>query len=248
MNRILGVIPSRYASSRFPGKPLVQIAGKSMIRRVYEQASQCPQLHDLIVATDDERIFSEVTGFGGKAMMTSAQHRNGTERCAEVYHRLDGYDYLINIQGDEPLIHPGQISLLAQMLNGETQIATLIKKVDTESILNDPSEIKVVTNIFGNALYFSRNCIPHVRGIAEGRLAYHDFYKHIGIYAFRGDVLTDITKLAPTALEMTESLEQLRWLEHGYPIKTAITPYDSQMIDTPEDLLKIKPLFSLSNQ
>ena len=242
--KILGIIPARYASTRFPGKPLVDIGGKTMIRRVYEQACKATKLTDVVVATDEQRIYDEITRHGGKAVMTRSDHMNGTERCGEVMQQAEiTYDYAINIQGDEPFIHPEMIDQLAAILDGTTQLGTLVKKVDDVAILDNPNAIKVVFSKEMQALYFSRSCIPFLRGKAPGeRLAAHEYYKHIGIYAYRADVLKEITKLPAGLLEATESLEQLRWLENGYQINVAITPHESQGIDAPEDLEKIQKL------
>ena len=238
--RILGIIPARYASSRFPGKALVDIHGKTMIRRVYEQAIKSQLVDKIIVATDDRRIFEEVEHFGGDVVMTSTAHRNGTERCAEVIREHTGYDYVINIQGDEPFIHPEHIDSVATLLDGNTQLATLIKKIKDPAVLDDPSEMKVIINQHQEAIYFSRTCIPYLRDVKpEDRLKKHIFYKHIGIYGYRRDILLEITGLPPGTLEMAEALEQLRWLENGYTIKLGLTTLESQMIDTPEDLAKL---------
>lgn len=239
-SKILGIIPARYASTRFPGKALADIRGKTMVRRVYEQACKSTLLDELLVATDDERIYNEIKSINGQVMMTSANHRNGTERCAEVLSKVPDFDYVINIQGDEPFIHPGQIDALARMLNGSVEIATLVKKIDRLATLDDPMEMKVTMNIRQEAIYFSRNCIPYLRDCApENRLSQHTFYKHIGIYAFRWDILPRITQLPMSPLEKAESLEQLRWLENGYKIQLGITDLDSYMIDTPEELKRI---------
>ncbi|MEQ9231643.1 MAG: 3-deoxy-manno-octulosonate cytidylyltransferase [Cyclobacteriaceae bacterium] len=236
MKKIIGIIPSRYASTRFPGKPLADIGGKPMIQRVFEQASKSSSLAEVIVATDDERIQECVLGFGGKVAMTSPDHTNGTERCAEVA-ETNSADYYINIQGDEPFIHPEQIDTLAAILDGSTQLGTLVKKITDPSLLDNPNTMKVVLKKNWEALYFSRNCVPFVRD-AEKKdwLYHHTFYKHIGIYAYRADVLSEITKLPQGLLEKAESLEQLRWLENGYTIKVAETEHESMGIDTPEDV------------
>ncbi len=232
--RVTGIIPSRYASTRFPGKPLADIGGKTMIRRVYEQASQSKLLSEVIVATDDERIFKEVESFGGKVVMTSTEHKNGTERCAEVAAKIDA-DVIINIQGDEPFIEPVQIDLLADCFNEvDTQIATLIRKIDWDDELRNPSRIKVVLNKKNEAMYFSRSIIPNP--ISKQHFDELEFYLHIGIYGFRKEVLMELVKLPPTPLEGTESLEQLRWLENSYRIKCKETSHISVSIDTPQDL------------
>ncbi len=236
--KILGVIPARYASSRFPGKCLVEIEGKTMVRRVYEQACKSPSLDRVVVATDDQRIYDEITRHGGEALMTGAHHRNGTERCAEVLEKLGGeYDYLLNIQGDEPFINPDQIDILASCLDGNTELGTLIRHETDMDMLLSPTEMKVVVNKNKEALYFSRSVIPFVRDVDQTNWAKkHAFYLHIGIYAYRADILPQLVKLPPGILETAESLEQLRWMENGYTIKVAETTHESFMIDTPEDL------------
>lgn len=233
--KILGIIPARFASTRFPGKPLIDIGGKTMIRRVYEQALKAKSLSDLIIATDDQRIYDEVLSFGGKVHMT-ADHQNGTERCAEVLHVI-GADAVINIQGDEPFIHPEQIDLLASLFSDpQCQIGTLIKVSDDVSLLEKVSIIKAVVDKHFKALYFSRSVIPYLRNPD----ANPTFYKHIGIYGYRADVLKEIVKLKASPLELAESLEQLRWLENGYRIQTAVTTHESISVDVPEDLERIK--------
>jgi 3-deoxy-manno-octulosonate cytidylyltransferase (CMP-KDO synthetase) len=239
---ILGVIPARYASTRFPGKPLVDIVGKSMIQRVYEQAKKCIHLTEVIVATDDERILNHVIDFGGVAVMTSADHQSGTDRCAEVALQHTQYDVIINIQGDEPYIDPEQISKLASCFNNaDTQIATLVKKVQNEQELFNVNSPKVIINKLSEAVYFSRSPLPHIRGHEEKNwLEYFTYFKHMGIYGYRADVLRQITKLPVSSLEKAESLEQLRWIENGYRIKVAETELETYAIDTPEDLLNLK--------
>ncbi|MFY0653261.1 MAG: 3-deoxy-manno-octulosonate cytidylyltransferase [Cyclobacteriaceae bacterium] len=235
---ILGIIPARYDSSRFPGKCLVDIKGKTMVRRVYEQAIKASSLTDVIVATDDKRILDEMESNGGKAIMTSTVHRNGTERCCEVLDKIGGsYDYVINIQGDEPFINPEQIDILTSCLDGQTELGTLVRYETDLEKLSSPTEMKVVLNKYNEAMYFSRSIIPFVRDHVKDDWANnHKFYLHVGIYAYRADVLREIVKLDPTSLEQIECLEQLRWLENGYKIKTALTGHPSFMIDTPEDL------------
>ena len=231
---ILGIIPARYASTRFPGKPLVLINGKTMIERVYEQACKSKLLSDVIVATDDERIYETVGNFGGKVMYTSANHKNGTERCAEIATKSTA-DFIINIQGDEPFISPEQIDLLASCIrNTSSPIATLIMPHAPNAALADSSRIKVVVNKTMQAMYFSRSMIPFARN--ESNVT---FYKHIGLYAFKKEALLSLIKLEPTLLEETESLEQLRWLENGYSIQCAVTEIESISIDTPEDLQNV---------
>jgi 3-deoxy-manno-octulosonate cytidylyltransferase (CMP-KDO synthetase) len=240
--KILGIIPARFASTRFPGKPLVDIAGKSMIQRVYEQAKKCAQLSEVIVATDDERIFDHVTAFGGVAVMTSSDHQSGTDRCAEVAQKHPGYEVIINIQGDEPYIDPEQITKLISCFNDSgTQIATLVKKVLTDQELHNINSPKVIINKQSEAIYFSRSPMPHIRGQEpQNWLQHFTYFKHIGIYGYRADVLQQITKLPISSLEKAESLEQLRWIENGYKIKVAETELETYAIDTPEDLEKLK--------
>lgn len=238
--RSIGIIPARYASTRFPGKPLVDIGGKTMIQRVYEQASAA-NLDDVVVATDDQRIADEVLRFGGRYVMTADTHQSGTDRCAEVIDTLTGYQVIINIQGDEPFIDPQQINLLLSCFRDENvQIATLVKEITQESELFNPNIPKVVRDSNGRALYFSRQTIPLLRNHApETWLQRHTYYKHIGIYAYRNEILQAITLLQPSALEIAECLEQLRWLENGYTIHTRVTNLETIAIDTPDDLLKI---------
>lgn len=239
-SKFIGIIPARYASTRFPGKPLVEICGKSMIQRVYEQVSKV--LDCVYVATDDQRIFDAVLAFGGKAVMTSDQHKSGTDRCFEAYNKTNsGRSVVINIQGDEPFIQPEQIEKLCGCFeNPDTQLATLVKPFtpsDGEQALFNPNTPKVVLNKNSEAIYFSRSVIPYKRG-AETKdwLSLHQYYKHIGLYAYRADVLGEITKLPQSSLELTESLEQLRWIENGYKIKVAVTQMETIGIDTPNDL------------
>ena len=244
--RFVAIIPARFASTRFPGKPLAMLGEKTIIQLVYEQVTKV--ISDVFVATDDDRIFREVEKFGGKAIMTSDQHKSGTDRCYEAFTKLDEYfDVVINVQGDEPFIQPEQIELLRNCFGDEnTDIATRIKKIDTENseaVLFNPNSPKVVTDKNGFAMYFSRSTIPYMRGVDTKEWAEkHDFYKHIGIYAYRSEILRELTSLPPSVLEIAESLEQLRWLENGYRIKTAITGTETIGIDTPEDLEKAKLL------
>lgn len=241
--KVLGIIPARYASTRFPGKPLVAIDGKPMIRRVYEQARKCAALETVIVATDDARIATEVSSFGGKFHLTSTSHQSGTDRCAEVAEAYPDYDVIVNIQGDEPFIDPDQIRLVVSCFDAQNvRLATLIKEIHSEEELFNINLPKVVINALGEAIYFSRQTIPFLRGVEEDSwLSRHQFYKHIGIYGYSRDTLLEITKLTPSALELAESLEQLRWLENGYRIQTAVTTIETIAIDTPEDLKKITP-------
>jgi 3-deoxy-manno-octulosonate cytidylyltransferase (CMP-KDO synthetase) len=223
--KILGIIPARYASTRFPGKPLVDIHGKTMIQRVYEQSIKTKGLAHVVVATDDERIAEEVTNFGGQYVMTANTHQSGTDRCAEVAEKMPEYE----------------IELLSTCFsNDKTQLATLIKEITTDEELFNVNIPKVVINAQQEALYFSRQTIPYLRNTEkENWLKAHQFYKHIGIYGYRRDVLLALTKLKPSILEITESLEQLRWLENGFTIKTKVTHLETIAIDTPEDLKKI---------
>ncbi|MCZ8215210.1 MAG: 3-deoxy-manno-octulosonate cytidylyltransferase [Cyclobacteriaceae bacterium] len=238
--KILGVIPARFASTRFPGKPLVDIAGKTMVQRVYEQVKKATLVSDVVVATDDVRIMDHVQSFGGKAVMTSATHPSGTDRCFEAYQLMnDEFNYVINIQGDEPFIRPDQIDLLAALLNGETYIATLVKELKDQESLFNANVVKAVVSLSGRALYFSRSPIPHARNSKEDSwLSQHKYFKHIGMYAYRTDVLEALTKLPVSPLEKIESLEQLRWLDNGYEILTTETKSETIGIDTPEDLQK----------
>lgn len=239
MSRILGVIPARYASSRFPGKPLVNIRGKSMIRRVYEQCEKAAKLTDIMVATDDSRIFDHVSSWGGTVVMTQADHASGTERVSEVARKSEDYTHYVNIQGDEPFIDPEQIDLLCDTLtsSSETDIATLLTPFTDIEVWESPNTVKVVTNHQGYALYFSRSLIPFVRGKAQKDWPRaYPYMQHIGIYGFRRDVLFAISEMKPTELEKAESLEQLRWLYYGYRIKTAVTSRGTIGVDTPEDL------------
>lgn len=236
----VGIIPARYASTRFPGKPLVEVGGKMMIERVYEQVSKL--LADVYVATDDERIETAVKSFGGKVIMTSPNHQSGTDRIAEAVAKISGqgnsFDVAINIQGDEPFISPSQIKLLMDCFSDDsTQIATLVKKIENDETLFNANSPKVVLNTKSEAITFSRSTIPHIRGKEQKDwLKAHTFYKHIGIYAFKVEVLNAVTKLPQSSLELAESLEQLRWIENGYKIKAAVTDEEGIAIDTPEDL------------
>ncbi len=239
--KIIGMIPARYASTRFPGKPLTDIGGKSMIQRVYEQASQA-NLDDLYVATDSTKIYNHVIRFGGQCLMTSDKHQSGTERCEEGAKKLQlqEQDVLINIQGDEPFIKPEQISLLKNCFNEKnTELATLIKKAESLAELQNPNIPKVIINKLHEAIYFSRSIIPYmVKTPHEEALKSGAYFKHIGIYAYRIKTLYQISELPPSFLEQSESLEQLRWIENGFKIKTAQTTMETIAIDTPDDLEK----------
>lgn len=251
--KILAVIPSRYASTRFPGKPLATIGGKSMVQRVYEQVQKATRVDKVLVATDDDRIYQHVQGFGGETIMTQPHHQNGTERCAEVIEKLyDEFDVVLNIQGDEPFIMPEQIDQLAACFEDEeTDIATLMKQTDSTEQLFSPNTAKVVYNEDFKALYFSRQPIPHLRGIPNDEwVARKVHYLHVGVYGYRKEVLKEIVLLPLSALESLEMLEQLRWLENGYTISIRQTHHQSISVDTPEDLanaekfLKQFPQFS----
>lgn len=238
--RFIGIIPARFASTRFPGKPLAILGGMTVIERVYRQVSLA--LDNVIVATDDQRIADTVAAFGGKAVMTSSSHRSGTDRCYEAYMNNGGSeDVIINIQGDEPFIHPDQIRAIMSCFDNEaTDIATLIRPFASnrpvEELIN-PNSAKVVVDKEMNALYFSRSVIPYLRGVEQVKWpSSHQFYTHIGMYAYRADVLARITSLPQSALEIAESLEQLRWLENGFTINTAVSDIETVGIDTPEDL------------
>lgn len=236
----VGIIPARYASTRFPGKPLALIGNKSMIQRVYEK-SVFSDLDDVYIATDDTRIKEEAEKFGAKVIMTSSKISNGTLRCAKAYEKIGKeFDIIINIQGDEPFIDPKQINILIKSFKDKgVQISTLIDQFENLSDLESPHNIKVVIDKNSFALYFSRSVIPYLRNIKKSEwLDNQTFYKHIGIYAFRSGVFKEIIKLRPVAIEQSESLEQLRWLFNGYKIKTNLTKYYGISVDTPEDLDK----------
>ncbi|MEM9849922.1 MAG: 3-deoxy-manno-octulosonate cytidylyltransferase [Bacteroidota bacterium] len=236
--KVLAIIPARYQSSRFLGKPLADIAGKSMIQRVYEQAQKASTVDQVIVATDDERIFSHVQQMNGAVMMTSPKHRSGTDRCAEVARQYLDYEYIVNIQGDEPFIQPTQIdTVVATLKDTDATISTLGKKIEDTPTLFNPNVVKVVRNTAAKALYFSRSPIPFLRGVAQADwVNQHEYLKHIGLYAFQRKTLLRITQLPMSQLETAESLEQLRWLEAGYEIAVTLTDQESFGIDTPEDL------------
>ncbi len=242
--KFVGIIPARYASTRFPGKPLALLGGKPVIQRVYEQVKEC--FDDLYVATDDSRIKDAVQSFGGKVVMTSPDCNNGTERCLDAYKRLAlDCDVIVNIQGDEPFIQRRQVQTLLDCFDSEeTDIATLVKPFDAADGLERlecPNSPKVVLNEKGYALYFSRSVIPYLRGVEkEEWLEKHTFYKHLGVYAYRADLLEKLTTLPQSPMEKAESLEQLRWLENGYRIKVGVTDIETIGIDTPEDLERAK--------
>lgn len=240
--KFVGIIPARYASTRFPGKPLALLAGKPVIQHVYEQV--IGTLDDVYVATDDERIRDVVKNFGGKVIMTSANHKSGTDRCYEAFTAIEEYyDIIVNIQGDEPFIQSSQLNVLKKCFDDPTtQIATLVKPFTSEDpfiALKNINSPKVVINANRNALYFSRSIIPYQRNAEQKDwLKNHTYYKHIGLYAYRSEVLKEITALPQSSLELAESLEQLRWLENGYTIKVGISEIETIGIDTPQDLIR----------
>lgn len=245
--KFLGVIPARYASTRFPGKPLVDIAGKMMIQRVYERAAR--GMEHVWVATDDARIEQAVKGFGGRVVLTSETCPSGTDRCMEAADKLiaetgEGFDVVINIQGDEPFLHPEILEkLMACFADGAADIATMVNPVVHADDIFSPNEAKVVLNRNRDALYFSRSPIPYVMDVEkEEWLKHHRFYKHIGIYAYKIDILRKITQLPLSSLERTERLEQNRWLENGFKIKVEITVHESVSVDTPQDIERVMKL------
>ncbi len=235
--KFIAIIPARYASTRFPGKPLAILGGKPVIQRVYEQAATV--LEEAYVATDDERILQCVEQFGGRAVMTRSDHKSGTDRIEEAAEKIGtDADVIINIQGDEPFIHPSQIKTLMGLFdNNETQIGTLGKRFDSMEAATNPNSPKIVTDLQGFALYFSRSVIPFVRGQEQQAWLQHfPYLKHLGLYAYRREVLRQVTQLPQSPLEIAESLEQLRWLENGYRIRVGLTDVETVGIDTPEDL------------
>lgn len=235
--KFTAVIPARYASTRFPGKPLAILGGKTVIQRVYEQAASV--LSEVYVATDDERILSAVEAFGGRAVMTRADHQSGTDRIEEAVEKTGTQaDVIINVQGDEPFIQPSQIkTLMALFDDPQTQIGTLGKRFDSMDAVNNPNSPKIVTDHRGFALYFSRSVIPFIRGVESDEwLSHYPFLKHLGVYAYRREVLAEVTRLPQGQLEKAESLEQLRWLENGYRIRVGLTDVETVGIDTPADL------------
>lgn len=239
--KILGIIPARFASTRFPGKPLIDLAGKSMIQRVYEQAKKANSLSEVVVATDDDQIYQAVKAFKGNVILTSTKHLSGTDRCAEVANKLTGFDAIINIQGDEPLINPAQINLLASCFNDiSTDLATLVKKIESPEELFNFNTPKVIINKKMEAIYFSRQVIPYLKNVAsKDYLKYHTFYKHIGIYGYRTSTLGIVSNMIIGDLEKAEMLEQLRWIENGCKIKVAITAHETLAIDSPDDVEKV---------
>lgn len=243
----IAIIPARYSSKRFPGKPLIKINGNTMIHLVYKQAVKV--FDTVYVATDDQRIFDEVSAFGGKVVMTKKRHKSGTERCAEAILKIEAeedrtFDVIINIQGDEPFVKTEQLTELKKCFKlKRTQIATLAKPINNKEDIFNPNKPKVLLNNKNEAIYFSRSPVPYLRGVKyEKWVSKHLFYKHIGLYGFRKEVLIEIAGLNSTPLETAESLEQLRWIENNYKIKVAFTEHESFSIDTPKDLEKIKQI------
>ena len=237
--KFIAIIPARYASTRFPGKPLAMLGGKTVIQRVYEQATAV--LGEAYVATDDERIYKAVEAFGGKAVMTRNDHKSGTDRIEEAATKINtDADVIINVQGDEPFIQASQIETLMHLFDDPTtQIGTLGKYFETLEAIENPNSPKIVTDNRGFALYFSRSIIPYIRGKERNEwFGEYPFLKHLGIYAYRREVLTEVTKLPQSSLEKAESLEQLRWLQNGYRIRVGLTNIETVGIDTPEDLTR----------
>ena len=247
----IGIIPARYASTRFPAKPLAMLGGKRVIERVYQQVEG--QLDEAIVATDDDRIREAVEAFGGKVVMTGTHHKSGTDRVQEAYEKWGkSYDVIVNIQGDEPFIQPSQLQAIKSCFaDASTKIATLVKPftpADGLAALQNPNSPKVVVDDQMRAMYFSRSVIPYLRGVEpEEWLSHHTFYKHIGLYAYRPEVLKEITSMPQSVLEKAESLEQLRWLQAGYCIKVGISDVETIGIDTPEDLQRAEEFLKKLN-
>ena len=249
----LAIIPARYASTRFPGKPLALLCGKPVIQWVWERVSAVGAVTEAVVATDDRRILEAVESIGGRAMMTSDQHRSGTDRCGEVLKALEAedrrYDVVVNVQGDEPFVEARQLeTLLENFASPETEIASLMTPIKDWEELQSPNNVKVVCNLRHEALYFSRQPIPHLRGADQKEWpARQTYYKHVGIYAFRAEVLKRVVALPPSALEGSESLEQLRWLDNGYRIRMSVTDHTNIGIDTPEDLALAERKLKIEN-
>ncbi|MDA3779301.1 MAG: 3-deoxy-manno-octulosonate cytidylyltransferase [Bacteroidales bacterium] len=246
---IIGIIPARYESSRFPGKPLAKIGNKSMIQKVYEQCTKA--LNTVYIATDNTQIENEVNKFGGNVILTASTHQSGTDRIAEAINKIEAslnkkFDIVINIQGDEPFINPQQISEISSCFNDkDTEIATLVKKIDNKEDIFNPNKPKVIFTKNNYAIYFSRNPIPYLQNYDKDIWhEHHTYYKHIGMYAYKKEILNEITNLSQSSLEIAESLEQNRWIENGYKIKIASTNIESFGIDTPEDLDKATKLYN----
>lgn len=247
---ILGIIPARYASTRLPGKSLIKVHGKTIIERVYERVHKSKRLTEIVVATDDIRIYNHVRKFGGHAIITRLDHASGTTRCAEIIETMSSFDLIVNIQGDEPLINPNQIDQLCDFMTSQPNvgIGTLIRKIEHPEDLTNPAVAKVVCGHHGRVLYFSRSAVPFVRDISPDQWLDHgQFHRHIGMYAYRRDVLRKIGNLPQSDLERMEKLEQLNWLYHGFAIHAIETEYESMGIDTPEDLALLERMLELSN-
>lgn len=244
---ILGIIPARYASTRFPGKPLAMIKGKSMLQRVFEQAKKSKALSEIIIATEDQRIVDHANTFGAKALITSAHHASGTDRCFEAYQIYNKYfNYVLNIQGDEPFLDPNQIDEICQICDNRIEIGTQMTLCTSQDFLVNRGEVKIVLNNNNEALYFSREPIPHLRNVNVNDWCSHfKYYRHVGTYVYRTDVLEKISKLSISSLETAESLEQLRWLQNGFKIKCVETNYDSHAVDTPDDIEKVIQLMNI---
>lgn len=244
--RILGIIPARYASTRLPAKPLADIGGQTMIQRVLDRARQATALQQVVVATDDQRIFDHVCAIGGEVVMTRADHPSGTDRCHEALVKMgaERFDAVVNIQGDEPFLVPAQIDeLCATLAAAPGGLATLAHALTDDRDLDDPGKVKITTDVHGDALYFSRAAIPVLRNHHSGpRYTAFPFLKHIGLYAYRAEVLANLVKLKPSSLELAESLEQLRWLENGYKVRVGLTRHPSFCVDTPADLEEARRL------
>ena len=243
--KFAAIIPARYASTRFPGKPLAMLGGKTVIERVVNQVQQV--LSDVYVATDDERIYRHVEDFGGHAVMTRSDHKSGTDRIEEAVEKTGlQADVIVNVQGDEPFIQVSQIKTLCQLFDDpETQIGTIGKPFATMEAVENPNSPKIILDNRGYAMYFSRSVIPFVRGVETSEwLKHYPFLKHLGIYAYRREVLAEITKLPQSSLEKAESLEQLRWLQNGYRIKVGLTDVETVGIDTPEDLQRAEAVLA----
>ena len=248
---VLGIIPARYGSARLPGKPLIKVKGKTIIQRVYERASMSEVLYKVVVATDDVRIYNHVRKFGGEAVMTKQVHRSGTMRCGEVVRSFPNADIIINIQGDEPLINPGEISRLGRFLieDPDRQIGTLVKRIDRQEDIENPSEAKVVMDLYHRVMYFSRSPIPYVYQFPKEQWLDHAvYYKHIGLYAYTRKTLENLSQLDTCDLEEAESLEQLNWLHHGYVVHALETDIESLGIDTAEDVSLLEHILSLADK
>lgn len=251
--KTLAIIPARYASTRFSGKPLALLGGKPVVQWVWERVAMCAEVDDMVVATDDERIATAVQAFGGRALMTGSHHRCGTERCGEVLELLaaqgDEYDAVINVQGDEPFVQPSQLHTLVECLSAEkADIATLRTPIESLAELQSANNVKVVCDLQGRALYFSRQPIPYLRGVESDQwVVRHRYYKHVGLYAFWSDTLRRLVGLPQSDLELAESLEQLRWLQHGYTIQVGDTQSANIGIDTPDDLRVAEAMINTAN-